>query len=126
MNIHEKPILVLGRNHLRRQDECFDAINYGWLHDDAVSTRLPRCLLPESWRRLYPARAKCGGPQSLLHVFGTCPQLQGLSGGKKETRGAVIDALGILAIRLWNLFSALLKAYVHGLFLPMVEWRSLL
>jgi len=29
MNIHEKAILVLWRNHLRRQGEYFDAINYG-------------------------------------------------------------------------------------------------
>jgi hypothetical protein len=35
MNIHEKAILILWRNYLRRQDVCFDAINYGWLHDDA-------------------------------------------------------------------------------------------
>jgi hypothetical protein len=35
MNIHEKAILVLGRNHLRREDERFDTINYGRLHHDA-------------------------------------------------------------------------------------------
>lgn len=35
MNIHEKAILILWRNHFRRQDECFNSSNYGWLDGDA-------------------------------------------------------------------------------------------